>query len=78
MPLGIVYYSYRDNIKAKTMGRLKGSVNKISSKRLKTSSLSSEDRIKFLANIIIDRILEDQKNGQPLYNKIKEQYGACN
>ena len=78
MPLGIVYYSYRDNNEAKTMGRLKGSVNKISSKRLKTSSLSSEDRIKFLANIIIDRILEDQKNGQPLYNKIKEQYGACN
>ncbi len=51
------------------MGRLKGSVNKISSKRPKTSSLSSEDRIKFLANIIIDRILEDQKNGQPLYKQ---------
>jgi hypothetical protein len=60
------------------MGRLKGSTNKISSKRLKTSSLSSEDRIKFIANIIIDRIFEDQKNGYPLLNKIKGKYGTCN
>jgi len=78
MPLGIVYYPYRDNIKANTMGRLKGSTNKISCIRPKTSLLSSEERIKFLANIIIDRIVEDQKNGLPLLNKIKEKYGACN
>jgi hypothetical protein len=77
MPLGIVYYYYRDNNEAKTMGRLKGSTNKISGIRPKTSLLSSEERIKFLANIIIDRIVDDQKNGEPLLNKIKEKYGVC-
>jgi hypothetical protein len=77
MPIGIVYYYYRDNNEAKTMGRLKGSTNKISGIRPKTSLLSSEERIKFLANIIIDRIVEDEKNGQPLLNKIKEKYGVC-
>ena len=77
MPLGIVYYSYRDNNEAKTMGRLKGSINKTSGIRPKTSLLSSEERIKFLANIIIDRIVDDQKNGEPLLNKIKEKYGVC-
>ena len=77
MPIGIVYYYYRDNNEAKTMGRLKGSTNKISGIRPKTSLLSSEERIKFLANIIIDRIVEDQKNGQLLLNKIKEKYGVC-
>ncbi len=78
MPLRIVYYSYRDNNEAKTMGRIKGSINKTSGIRPKTSLLSSEERIKFLANIIIDRIVEDQKDGQPLLNKIKEKYGVCN
>ena len=59
------------------MGRLKGSLNKTSGIRPKTSLLSSEERIKFLANIIIDRIVDDQKNGEPLLNKIKEKYGVC-
>jgi hypothetical protein len=77
MPIGIVYYYYRDNNEAKTMGRLKGSINKTSGIRPKTSLLSSEERIKFFANIIIDRIVEDQKNGQPLLTKIKEKYGVC-
>jgi hypothetical protein len=77
MPIGIVYYYYRDNNEAKTMGRPKGSINKTSGIRPKTSLLSSEERIKFLANIIIDRIVEDEKNGQPLLNKIKEKYGVC-
>ena len=57
------------------MGRIKGSLNKKSSKRIITSALSSEERIQFIANIIIDRILEDQKNGQPLLTKINEIYG---
>ena len=53
------------------MGRLKGSLNKNSNTRLTTSSLSSSERIRLVANIIIDRILEDQRNGQELFKKIQ-------
>lgn len=52
------------------MGRVKGVKNKNSQSRLATSNLSTEDRIRFLANLIIDKILEDQKSGQILLNKI--------
>ncbi len=52
------------------MGRLKGSLNKNSQSRPSTSSLSSHERIQFLANLIIDRILEDQKNDQVLLKKL--------
>ena len=48
------------------MGRVKGIRNKSSLSRLIASSLSPEERIKILANLIIDRILEDQKNGQKI------------
>lgn len=48
------------------MGRVKGIRNKNTETRPVTSSLSPEERIHLLANIIIDRILEDQKNGQKL------------
>lgn len=34
-----------------------------------TLSLSAKERVKFLANLIIDRIIEDQKNGSELYRK---------
>ena len=67
MPKRIVYYPCRDN---KYMGRLKGSLNKNLQSRLITSSLSSQGRIHFLANLIIDKILEDQKNGEVLLRKL--------
>lgn len=35
-----------------------------------TLHLSSEERIQFLANLIVDRIIEDQKNGSPLFKKL--------
>ena len=67
--LGIVYYLYRDN---KEMTSLKGGKNKNSDSRPSTSSLSSHERIRFIANLIIEKILEDQKNGQVLLKKIHE------
>lgn len=67
MPLRIVYYLYRDNEK---MARKKGSKNKNSDARPATSPLSSHERIRFIANLIIEKILDDQKNGQVLLKKI--------
>ncbi len=45
------------------MGRIKGILNKKSYTRPITSTLSIEERICFLANLIIDKMLEDQRNG---------------
>ncbi len=67
MPKRIVYYPCRDN---KDMGRLKGSLNKNSHSRPVTSSLSASERIRLLANLIIDRMLEDQRNGCVLLKKL--------
>lgn len=55
------------------MGRLKGSINKNSQSRPVTSTLSSSERIKLIANLIIDRIIEDQSNGQILLKKLNIQ-----
>ena len=49
------------------MGRVKGSKNKINlseSGRPFTSTLPLEERLQIIANLIIDRLLEDQQNGQ--------------
>ncbi len=35
----------------------------VKSERLPVSNLSPQDRLKVLANIIVERILEDQANG---------------
>ena len=52
------------------MGRLKGIKNKNSHARPSTSTLSTDEQIRLLANLIIDRILEDQKNEQVLLKKV--------
>ncbi len=52
------------------MGRVKGGVNKNSTVRPSTSTLSSSERIQLLANLIIDRILEDQRNDKTLLKKL--------
>lgn len=57
------------------MGRLKGSLNKNSKGMVITSSLSPDERIHFLANLIIDKILEDQRQNGILLKKILESYG---
>ena len=54
------------------MGRIKGSKNKNSIQRLVASTLSPEERIRFLANIIVDKILEDQRNGQVILKTINK------
>jgi len=52
------------------MGRLRGSKNKHTSDKIITSSLSTKERIFILANLIIDKIIADQKNGYQLLNKL--------
>lgn len=52
------------------MGSVKDIQNKSSEQRPVTSSLSSDDRIRLIANLIIDRVLEDQRNGKILFKKI--------
>ncbi len=53
------------------MGRLKGGKNKTILKgRVITSSLSTDERLRLLANAIIDQILEDKKNGYLRFNKV--------
>ncbi|MFA5933263.1 MAG: hypothetical protein WCV81_03280 [Microgenomates group bacterium] len=54
------------------MARLKGSKNKNSEERITTSSLSLQERLRFIANLIIEKALEDQKNGKVLIRKIYE------
>jgi hypothetical protein len=54
------------------MGRIKGIKNNSSLTPIVTSSLTPQERIQFLANLIIDRILEDQNNGQQLRKKFQE------
>ena len=52
------------------MARLKGSKNKNSSALPEYSLLTSDQRIEVLANMIVDRILEDQNSGEKLLGKI--------
>lgn len=53
------------------MGRLKGSKNKNSNSRIISSSLPTQERIRFFANLIIERIKKDLREGQPLLNKLQ-------
>ena len=55
------------------MRRITGSKNKASNDRPILSTLAPQDRIQFLANLIIDKIFEDQRNGQALLKQLKEQ-----
>ena len=52
------------------MGRLKGSTNKTSTSRIIASTLSPSERVQFIANLIIDRIIKDQNNDKPLLKKL--------
>lgn len=53
------------------MARTKGSVNKEPQRVPETIQLTNEQRLEFLANLITDRILEDQNKGQQLLRRIK-------
>ncbi len=52
------------------MARRKGSINKNPPAAPDTIQLSTEERLEFLANLIVERILEDKAKGQPLLKKI--------
>ena len=52
------------------MGRLKGSKNKNSGEVPVYSKMPTEERVFVIANLIIDRIIEDQTNDQRLLRQI--------
>lgn len=52
------------------MARTKGSKNKNSAAMPMYTALPTEDRIILLANLIVDRITEDQASGAPLLKEI--------
>lgn len=55
------------------MARPKGTKNKVSVTLPEVCNLSSSERIELLANLMIDRILDDQSHGQKLYRNLKRQ-----
>lgn len=58
------------------MSRPQGSKNKVQKLAAPDTVLfSTEERIKFLADIIVARIAEDEADGFPLLNTIKEETG---
>jgi len=58
------------------MGRTKGSVNKQPKPLPDTAYLIAEQRVDFLANVIIERIQQDLKSGGKLLKKLQEISGA--
>ena len=56
------------------VARLKGSKNKNSDEEVITSSLTPDERIKMLANLLIDRMIEDQKDGHRLLRSLMKGY----
>ncbi len=52
------------------MGRLRGSKNKNTGEMPKYANMPTEERIYVLANLIVDRIVEDQTTGQKLLKQI--------
>lgn len=58
------------------MARLKGSKNKVTVTLPDECNLLPEQRIELLANLIIDRILEDQIDDQKLLKEIGDSHGT--
>lgn len=54
------------------MGRHKGIKNRSTLERPVTSNLSSDERIKVIANLIVRKMIDDQKNGYALLKHIQE------
>ena len=53
------------------MSRPKGVKNLVAVVLPDICTLSPEERIEFLANLMIDRILDDQATGKKLFRKVK-------
>jgi hypothetical protein len=60
------------------MARLKGSKNKNSGETPLYSTLPTEERLVVIANLIVDRILEDQADGGRLLNQLRRKSYASN
>jgi hypothetical protein len=58
------------------MARIKGSKNKNSAEVPMYTSLPTEEKLFVLANLIIDRIIEDQQTGGKLFRQLVEQGDA--
>lgn len=58
------------------MGRLKGSVNKAPQRVPETVHMTAEQRLELLANLIVDRIIQDRNEGQKLLKRIEGKYAA--
>lgn len=58
------------------MGRTKGSLNKQESMQIDELSLSSDERIRLLARIIVDRIEADKRSGEILLRTIERPRNA--
>ena len=58
------------------MARIKGSKNKNSAEVPMYTSLPTEEKLFVLANLIIDRIVEDQQTGGKLFRQLVEQGDA--
>jgi hypothetical protein len=52
------------------MGRTKGDTNKESPRAPHTVRLTTDEKLEFLASLIVDKIIEDQKAGQRLLKNI--------
>ena len=55
------------------MGRKKGSKNKQTSALPSYAGLSTDEKLTALANLIVDRILDDQRNKEVLLKQIVRQ-----
>lgn len=51
-------------------------LNKLHAGAPETLAYSTRQRVQLLANLIADRIAEDQRNGAPLLRKIRQQNNA--
>lgn len=58
------------------MARTKGSTNKVTVQVPEFCSLSAEQRLELLANLVVDQILADQAHHKKLLRKIKRQNDA--
>ncbi len=58
------------------MARTKGAKNKQTAQLPEFCSLDPTERLQLLANLMVDRILEDQANNKKLLRKIKRQTNA--
>jgi hypothetical protein len=55
------------------MGRVMGSTNKQPPRVPETVQMTTEQKIEFLANLMVDHILEDQKTGKEILRRIRRE-----